>query len=42
MTIDWNLAIAILIAVASEVMGANPHWRYNGILDAVIKLLKRR
>jgi len=38
---NWPVISTIGIAVISEVMGANPKWKYNGLLHIVSDLLKK-
>lgn len=37
---NWAIIVPILIALISEIMGANPNWKYNGVLDFLKGLLQ--
>jgi hypothetical protein len=36
-----EVILAVAAFIVSEVMGANPNWKYNGILDAILGLIKK-
>jgi hypothetical protein len=38
----WDIISACLCFAISEAMALNPGWKYNGILDAALGLLKSK
>ena len=39
---NWAIIVPLLIAIISEIMGANPNWKYNGLFDLLKKLLLKK
>lgn len=40
-TAHWDLISAVLALCISEGMALNPNWKYSGILEAILGLLKK-
>ena len=38
---NWGIIIPVVIAILSEVMSLNPKWENNGLLQLLIKTLKK-
>jgi len=38
----WDIISAVLCFAISEAMAVNPNWKYNGILDAILGVLKKK
>lgn len=38
---NWPIIAPVCIAAISEIMALNPKWKGNGILDVLLKIIKK-